>query len=614
MDYHIRKIFISIVCGCIVFFSFAIVSSASTSQSLEQLTMLEYKQSIFGEKMTSPTSVGQAGSETINTASGNLQFSSTDLYLKGKGGLDVVVKRNYGSLISTEYKNEMYGVGDLDISQRRKSEKLIYKYYINNTSDYVYIYYDNEEQLLSKENANGEIYTSQNYSSYITPCNTSAGAYKDYYQSLSGVNAEDIEQKGFIKQYELPSGNTVKLKRDKSLACDKITYTSVNAHEAISCKITPNYLTLGEDWYFSLDKMDRLSITQESSGSYTYYTETGNLLTRDGEMLSYKAEYRYNSNSESYESMGGNVISNEGNSKMYNISIDYARDSMDDSDEAEFGFRYTTKITDYQGKKLYFNYQGDLVAEEDRYGNRILYDKALGEITDTYGRVISLPKGTNNSIKVNGKEVVNYSIETENNDELDPYGLLEVDNKKHLKVNYNTDKDEKIVYTTQNHRNIYRLQEISNTMTTASAYDTDINYSELYPTLEEITLPTGAKIKYEYEKINAFFDNRNFTYEKYKVKSRQDVEADGSVSNKYTYTYDNPTEGILKSKDGRASHTTTVSRESDGYTVIDKYDNKGLLTTKEIRAGDDYTISNLSYVANKEGGYNISQEVVKNII
>ena len=139
MDYHIRKIFISIVCGCIVFFSFAIVSSASTSQSLEQLTMLEYKQSIFGEKMTSPTSVGQAGSETINTASGNLQFSSTDLYLKGKGGLDVVVKRNYGSLISTEYKNEMYGVGDLDISQRRKSEKLIYKYYINNTSDYVYI-------------------------------------------------------------------------------------------------------------------------------------------------------------------------------------------------------------------------------------------------------------------------------------------------------------------------------------------------------------------------------------------------------------------------------------------------------------------------------------------
>ena len=610
MNKYSKKILTSIICGCIVFFSFVIVSSASTSQSIDQLSMLEYKQSVFGEKMSSPTSVGQAGNETINTASGNLQLSATDLYLKGKGGLDVVIKRNYGSLISTEYKDELYGVEDMDIHNRVMSDKLIYKYYINNTSDYVYIYYDNEEQLLDKENANGEIYTSQNYVQHIIPCKTSAGAYEDVYQSLIGNNVEDIKEKGFIKHYELPSGTSVKLTRDKSLECDKVQYTSVNAYEAIGCKITPNYITIGEDWYFSLDTIDRISTVRESSGSYTDYTERGNLITRDGELLSYEVDYSYNSNKDIYSPDIGYIISNHGDkSKMYSIRIDYPKDSMDASDERDMGFRYTTKVTDYKGKKLYFDYRGNLVAEEDRFGNRILYDKTARKIIDTYGRVINLPKGTNNSIRVNGKEVVKYSLEIENNDKLDPYGLLEVDNKKHFKVNYNTDTDDAIVYTTQNHRNIYRLQASPNSMTVASAYNTDINCSELYPTLEEITLPTGAKIKYEYEKTNVFFNVKRFSYEKYKIKSRQDVEADGTVSNKYTYAYNNPTEGLLRT--GREAHTTNIVRASDGYTNIDKYDNKGCLTSKETRAGDDYTISTFKYELNREGGYNLIQEDVK---
>lgn len=296
---------------------------------------------------------------------------------------------------------------------------------------------------------------------------------------------------------------------------------------------------------------------------------------------------------------------------MYKISIDYPEDSMERSDEAQFGFRYTTKVTDYQGKKLYFNYDGDLVVEEDRFGNRIKYDKENRRIIDTYGRVITLPEDKEDSIKVNDKEVVKYFFETENNDELDPYGLLKVDNKKHLKVTYNMDEENPIIYTTQNHKNLYRTQAAKEPMTKPIAYDTDYNESELYPTLEEIILPTGAKIKYEYEKVNDFFEDKEHSYEKYKIKSRQNVETDGTVSDKYTYTYDNPTSGLIKVDKGRAAHFTVIERASDGYAVINKYDNRGRLSSKETRAGDDYTISNYQYEANNEGGYNLTQETVK---
>ncbi len=607
-----RMFFCSVSILTIIIAGASMASAASTSYNADQMELLQYNQSIMPDPETAPVSMEQAGESTVNTASGGLEYSATDLYLPGKGGLDVSVTRKLSTQTSIQYRDELYSVGIGNPNNAWiSSEKQIYKYYIGSTSDYVYIYFDNEEQLLEYENGNGELLVGSNFRDQIIQYN----APKDdvYYTQLQGDLSEDIKAKGFIKYYSLPSGSSVTLRRDKTVPANTVEFNSIHAYAAIYGNLTPFFIRFQDGWHFDMDMMIKNGrVVSDITSRYTYYEEYGNFLTRDGQSFNYRGEYRRDNNTEVYKAMNGYIYSDDGDATedLYSISVDFPEDSMDDYDEREMGFRYVRHVEDYQGKNMYFDYRGYLVAEIDRFGNKIIYDESSKQITDTYGRIIKLPKieelGTG-KLTVNGETVAEYFSVKENNNAVDPNNLLTADDKNHLTVRYGQNPDQEVTYTSKEHQNLYRLQE--NPSDSPQAYNCDITKSQRYYSLDEVSLSSGAKYQFQYDKANVFLNRTSTTFERLKLKSKKTIAADGTVSEQYTYSYDNPTEGLLENGQ---SHTSTTVRQNDGYTIIDHYNSKNTLTSQETRAGSDYTTVHYEYVKFKEGNQKIASQTVRN--
>lgn len=68
---------------------------ASTSGSLTGEEYMSYIKGLTGMEYQPPYVTSQAGDETISTSSGSLMLTATDLFIPGKNGHDVVVKRRY---------------------------------------------------------------------------------------------------------------------------------------------------------------------------------------------------------------------------------------------------------------------------------------------------------------------------------------------------------------------------------------------------------------------------------------------------------------------------------------------------------------------------------------
>lgn len=58
---------------------------------------------------------------------------------------------------------------------------------------------------------------------------------------------------------------------------------------------------------------------------------------------------------------------------------------MDRDETNKLGFQYEMRVEDYTGKNMYFSSTGTLVAEIDRFGNRIIYNDDDNSIIDSYG-------------------------------------------------------------------------------------------------------------------------------------------------------------------------------------------------------------------------------------
>ena len=207
---------------------------------------------------------------------------------------------------------------------------------------------------------------------------------------------------------------------------------------------------------------------------------------------------------------------------------------------------------------------------------------------------------------VDNTVVAKYERSVINNDKLDPYNVLTVDDKRNLVVKYAGDNEQAYTYTMTEHNNLYRLQP--ETMLSATAYKCDITEAVKYYTLDEIIMPSGGKKQYFYDKVNTYFIDDDLTREKLKLKSKQTVLSNGTVIDKYNYSYSNPAEGLQENNE---DHITTVTRDYDGYTAIEQYSKDGYLISRKETLGDECTENIYQYTNGYEGDHKITSHEIK---
>jgi RHS repeat-associated protein len=593
-------------------------SAANTTYNADLYEAMQYSQSIVPDKQTAPVSIDESGTATVNPASGNLEYEHTDLYLKGKGGLDVSLTRKL-STQSTYDSGDVYSIGKvLSISDQKESVKYIYKYYVDDTSDYVYIYYDSEEQMLLAENGRGEINAAGNYllnvSPYVPGDKSDLEHHGDYYSNITGDFAEDIKSKGFIKNYDIPFGSAHVLKREQNARANEVKYASIQAHGFSQANLTPYLRRIGYGWYYNdarLERMGRYTDYSASSTNQNRYIEYGHILLKDGTILPYEAAYTYNQSHSKYEQQSANIVvnSNKIYSSMYKLYIDYPRASIEDDKIDELGFAYEMRIEDYTGRTMYFGSNGSLVAETDRYGNKIIYTN--NSIIDTYDRTIHFPvNNQGGSITVDGVPVATYSFDIQNNAAADKNNYLTADDTNILTVTY--PGGAKYSYTTKRHDNLCRLSRNPDTDSTEKAYNSDINFISNTYTLDKITLPTGAYKMFLYDRTNAYAQGKGHTYERMKVSREYDVTVNGQRINDCYYTYNaNPTEGLIN---GGSDYTTQTQKYStvsgQSVYITDTYDSKGTLLNRNDNKNETRTYTEYEYAEMPEGNKKISKEKV----
>jgi len=85
-----KKLIISLISGVVFILLFGInCAFADVVDKSDEYNGLAYPKAVLKEGIESPYSVSGSIEEIINPATGSLEIKQTDLYLKGRNGLDL---------------------------------------------------------------------------------------------------------------------------------------------------------------------------------------------------------------------------------------------------------------------------------------------------------------------------------------------------------------------------------------------------------------------------------------------------------------------------------------------------------------------------------------------
>ena len=140
---NIKKLYLGLFFGMTLFILLCSNCYASTSGSLSYNDYYNRISAAYGKDLTAPYSV-EEDEDHVSMATGDVIYQTTDLYLPGKNGLDVEIKRSFNTM-DTEDIYYYNGSGQ-DITYL---ELPSYQYQTND-GKLCWVFFKSEQQMLSE--------------------------------------------------------------------------------------------------------------------------------------------------------------------------------------------------------------------------------------------------------------------------------------------------------------------------------------------------------------------------------------------------------------------------------------------------------------------------------
>ena len=551
----------------------AMGASASTASEVLQSDTINLD--IFGPAAAASYSSHMTSNEEVYVGTGALNISTVDLTLPGKNGLDLVIRRSYNS----------QKVGDIPFQLSNFSFRWLDMYcylYEHEDGTTVYINFHSEEEMLHY--APDTVWVSYSTS--------------DLWKSKTGERFILFDHMT-VK----PAGTGAKLTRVKDQKAKRLQY---DENTKLSYVTDMSLLDLGNidyNWNWDIPLLCNLDADVDYDDFTKYYEAL-----RDFNGNVYSATYKLPTNGDDpYDfqvtDCEGTIIAKEA----------YRRDHTD-----ETGLTYRLALEDNNGIIMYFDDKGGMyhykiVAVEDRYGNRITYnhmDNGDIVITDTYGRVVTLSNSgvTYPDPETGELQQITFAYHIVNDDQVDPYGVLEADNDYQYSV---TDVDgNTTTYHMKQHNPTYsRYTDENQTMDdlTTEYYQrknpSGWEWDETYA-ITQIDRPNGYKTVYDYQRYYSYIPSRLLQV-RHKVSHSEDI-INGEAKNSYTYSY------VRSWNDGVHSNITngSIIRDMDQQRRYKEFSHEGVLSREFLYSPDDdklvettyghKTPKHLSYITKKE--------------
>ncbi len=359
------------LCICFALLANSVVCYASTSEVLSTSEYLKSYSSLFASTLNSPYQAKESDGY-VDTTNANMTVNVEDLYISGKNGLDLSIKR--------VFKTETSPMGIYCFKRDSSKESVPYGYsrtYIcQQDNKRVTIYFSNEMSMYEA----GDSFKGRKYST--------SPSVKNTYGTLAYILGEYT--------YNLASDGNI----------TKKYFDSYNRERCYSYEFTNGYLEIGNGWSLQLPALVKYDFVQKDT-SYKYYLifqdRLGNL-------------YNFNVSTDKTD---------DGIRYMDDVSVPkwkpFTYTYYNNSDVTTIathtaGFEYNIVIKAANGDAYYFllpeynTTQYYLKAISDRYGNIITFnsDETNYIITDTYGDTYTV---NDTGIKKGNKELVKYTWE-----------------------------------------------------------------------------------------------------------------------------------------------------------------------------------------------------------
>ena len=476
---------------------------ASTSGVLFSNTY-EYEQ--LSEKMNAPFNVAQS-EENISTLTGEMTITATDLVLPGKNGHNVEIKRDYGN---AKTDDTIGGIGVGNYAYAFKS----YVYQDSSNNQYSVLFYSEDDMLA---NAEDDFYAESGFVVSGTTHYEYNNIRKKNSAGIKLTRRKDISGSNYTKQYT----NETYYFTDRAyglmnkIACNwnfvrpyiKITLTGTQVYSGIRDIESNGFIV---DFDGNIEVVDQIYRERDGVCLYNRFAIGGGLLT-------------------------GTYVS--------------------ENDIFDNGIYYNRTVKDNKGRTMYFNKIGNIVACDDRYGNRILYDG--NTIIDTMGRVITLSSSGITYTEPGSNEVrqITYTTDTVIINNNDPY----LDASSYRILNVTDEKGNVVSYHSKKKKHVFTANDLP-------SEDMDVYL------LEKIVYPNNDSKNYTYERNYisfAMLRGKASKVYKYKVKSKFDL-VNSVKSNEYTYSYDHPDEGTppgIYASTARGN----ITRISDGMVISETH-------------------------------------------
>ena len=438
-------VFLILSIGCI-----SVAYAETHTEKIENLIKKEAYFEVYGNKLDAPTSVTEAGTETVNGFNNSLNFSATDLTLPGKNGFDFSIKRDFDTLTagegSTVYLDmqSIYYLKWADNYARNTTRNIITKYYLDNDrSQPYYILFKSITEMKQFEETPGVIKVGDLNTEKRLFLRENIDDWVSSHRNQEAYASKEVQEFEYFYRINdiVTRENSYTLYRDMEKSPVTVTCKSTNTYYTAADE-GPGTIHLGGGWNIKLPSLKYSNEYAEDLYKTFYYKfydpETG--LT-----VRYSMEYKKDNTTKRYTDFRNAYLETVGTAgyhdqtKMYRIVSNL-------SPGLPYEERPGCCIERYDGVKFYFSAQGGLLKKEDRFGNLITYNYASGtenpssqaipaSITDSYGRTISIEREESNAcIKVDGVPMVTYQFYETNDASIDPEAIQRDDNQLTLSV------------------------------------------------------------------------------------------------------------------------------------------------------------------------------------
>ena len=631
-----KKIIFSLIASITFVFALSIcVSASNTIGSVNDYLQREDFYNQINVERNAPTTIADAGEESISAYNGAVAYTKQELNLPGKGGHNLVVERSFNSSqnINADGRSTIYSVGlRTEYGETADSIKYAFKYYLNGdtSTEPLYIVYDSVYDMFQAENGTNSIYLSENYEESLVDFSfkMNDGNYDTYYWSVDGNNTIGITLESNVLAYENAESGTLEFERETELPYGEV-YTTSHFSYKYNRKYSRNLDSyIGMGWEYKIPMLqsvdDGLYAIASSEDIYEitgcfYDPEWGYALDL---YIRHSISKRYPDRTNvSQAYLYDPTELSEQNNKSYLYDADYVRLNEDGSN------LFRIIITRIDGKQFIFEDYEILTAVKDSYGNSIDYSydhtNDIIYINDTLNRDIVLsPEG----ITVNNESVVEYTQITANNNYVDPDELFNEDNTYTFKANYELDSD--------NSKEVsYKIKPASRNV--VLAYTDQKVHHKYNPekqtlsadklVIENVSLPSGAKINYEYSIVKRT-ENVSPNVEESCLTRRYITQGNSSTSQQVTtYEFDG-NERIINEPGGKITTQTYRSRKGfieyqkeeypdKDYTIEKTYtqdrSNEGIYRPTEIVTTETYGDNEVTVTEEYEYGDSSLRSTVK---